>query len=335
MTARGEAPLKDLSVAAAYKQFLDTRQARRQRGKDNKVDHLKERSERPILEAVLATLRAYQDPENVISFPKEIAFYIADEIETILTGQLPSSWKTLLKRGRQDLPSQISDKRSAVRYILACREGVNQEKSPVPRIIQWFDCREGTVYRWLREAKKRGEVPKDFPEPWQIVKKYGLGELMAAVEALSEALRLQSDVAVAGELVGGVEAAIKALRCQSDPTEALGLAEGGELVGAVEVAIEARRRRRGVAAVRDLLAAVEALSEAVRLQIAVAAAGELVGVVETPAKQVLRQRQTDPADVRGRVGRVHAAIEALKVIEVQAQRSGEHWQEYRGRSDWY
>ncbi len=155
-------------VWQAYHRFLDARNERSDRG-DDIVDRLTARSERPIWQAMHDALVAYYHPENhpdgkvpIERFPPEMALECAAFIAEMLTGQTPEACRVLSRPGRRHLPSQIDDKRCAVRYIRACKAELIGDTSPRRTIANWFGSHERTVYRWLETPAFADTSPKEF-----------------------------------------------------------------------------------------------------------------------------------------------------------------------------
>lgn len=164
--AGAAAKLRALEAAGTMGEILNRYWAARIARRDRKQDwleNLTRESERPIWEAIRDALHLYHLPGNSQSFPAEMALYLEDEINTLLTGNQPFSLKALLKKGRQDRPDQIEAKRCAVRYIKACEEfPIKSDSRPVRTIADWYGVTDSTVHKWKKDARLQDLKLDDF-----------------------------------------------------------------------------------------------------------------------------------------------------------------------------
>lgn len=151
-------------VALAYRKFLNARTKRS--GAAPTVE-----TAQPIWRAVASALRAYQMPTETAPFPKEIAAFIADELEILLNGQMPDNFAKLLRRGQRRSPAQNDDKRVACMYWRAAKRGplrtAMADKNPDETIARWFgisddENRGRTLRRWRADKSLGDTAPSKF-----------------------------------------------------------------------------------------------------------------------------------------------------------------------------
>lgn len=152
-------------VGEAKERFLRARAERYRAGAH--LPPLVEGHERDVWTAIRDGLIAYHAPENwrdgqpIEAISPEIAMMIADAIGEVLTRGIPATWRAIAPRGHALTPTDCADLTAAVRYILAARQRVVLDRSPVRTVAVAFDVDRRTVGRWLAD---RALAPAPLPD---------------------------------------------------------------------------------------------------------------------------------------------------------------------------
>lgn len=138
-------------VSEAYGRFVTARLGRTAKDRDTE-GRLHWESERQLWEAARDVLRAYHRPGNASPFPQELAHWLADAADELLTGRLPESIGLLQRAGTAGYgPRLRSDMEAAVLYVRAAKAGLVEDTSPVRTVAAAYDISEETYRDWRRK----------------------------------------------------------------------------------------------------------------------------------------------------------------------------------------
>lgn len=107
-------------------------------------------------------LKAYADPNNfhegrpINTLPPGAALRISGLFDYLESGIVPAPIKDSARRGNILGPTAESDVGKAVEYVLAAREGIVPDRSPIKTVCESFGCaNRKTVHDWIKQHVDR------------------------------------------------------------------------------------------------------------------------------------------------------------------------------------